>query len=63
MKKEKEIKAAFYFIDLGVISLLAISGFILGVSKWTGVVGTILITLISVWGTLHSNNKRLNTQT
>lgn len=61
MKKEKEIKAAFYFIDVGIISLLAISGFVLGVSKWTGVVGMILITLISIFGTVHSSNKKSNT--
>lgn len=53
----KKIKAAYYFIDIGAISLLAIFGFAFGISRWIGVIGIFLITLFSISTTLHCNKK------
>lgn len=58
MSKEKEIKASYYFIDVGVVSLFAISSFALGVSKWAGIIGVVWITLLQVGGSVYLNNKR-----
>lgn len=53
---KKSIRAIYYFLDIGIISLFAITGFILGVSKFTGIIGIILITLLQVFVTVYLTN-------
>ena len=59
---KKSIRAVYYFVDIGVISLLAISGFFIGVNKWIGVIGIVFITLLQVFTTTYLNNRNPRSQ-
>ncbi len=54
---KKKINAVYYFLDIGCISLAAILGFVLGVSKLLGMVMMMLMVFLSVAGTVHLQNK------
>ncbi len=55
---KKQIKAEDYFIDIGIMSIIAILGFSIGVSKWVGIIGILWMTFFSMWCTVHLNNKK-----
>lgn len=52
----KKVNASNYFLDIGSLSIISIIGFYLGVSKWIGVIGIFIYTLISIIGTVHLQN-------
>ena len=54
----KNIKAYNYFLDVGLLSILSILGFSLGISKWVGVIGIGVYTMTLIMGTVYLENKR-----
>ena len=54
----KKINVGYYFVDIGVISIVAIFGFFLEVDMWIGMLGIILITFAMVISTIIVENKK-----
>ncbi len=54
---KKKIEAIYYFTDIGAISLITIVGFAMGINKWLGILGTLLMTLFLVSTSVYLSNK------
>lgn len=54
---KKKINAVYYFWDIGFISIVAIMGFASGINKLSGILAITAVTLLSIAGTVHLQNK------